>query len=207
VACPPILLGGINSYRLLRNIVEAEYWAEHMIGGGGILLRKTREAVKQIIAKLGVGKVKRPEENVHTLPKGVEAWEKVRMRMVGWAGMPARAGPLTEAGEAMIVEQLITDLKTNFGLRLSFKVILDRSVGGEDVVATTTYVMLGGSNCDRLGDTLQAMGKRVMKVTQSGWRPTRQAVETMVETIRENVEKEAVVVLMGVDNMAYYEED
>jgi hypothetical protein len=51
------------------------------------------------------------------------------------------------------------------------------------------------------------MGKNVMKVTQSGWRPTRQAVETMVETIKENVAKEAVVVLMGMDNMAYYEED
>jgi hypothetical protein len=77
----------------------------------------------------------------------------------------------------------------NFGMRLSLNLILDRSAGGEIVVATTTYVMLGGSNCDRLGDTLQAMGKRVVKVTQSGWRPTRQAVETMVETIREKVEK------------------
>ncbi len=32
---PPVLLGGINSYRLLRNIVEAEQWAENLIGGGG----------------------------------------------------------------------------------------------------------------------------------------------------------------------------
>ncbi len=207
VACPPILLGGINSYRLLRNVVEAEYWAEHMIGGGGILLRKTRELVKQNIANLGIGKVKRPEENVHTLPKGVEAWEKVRMRMVGWSGMPARAGPLTEAGEAAVVEQLIMDLKMNFGVRISFNLILDRSAGGETEVVSTSYVMLGGSNCDRLGDTLLAMGKRVLKLTQSGWRPTRQAVETMVEAIREKVDKAAVVVLMGVDNMAYYEED
>jgi hypothetical protein len=70
--------------------------------------------VKQNIANLGIGKVRRPEENVHTLPKGVEAWEKARMRMVGWSGMPARAGLLTEAGEAAVVEQLIMDLKTNF---------------------------------------------------------------------------------------------
>jgi hypothetical protein len=82
--CPPILLGVINSYRLLRNVVEAEHWAEMLIGGGGILLRRTREAVMSNIAELGIGKVKRPEENVHTLPEGVEALEKVRMRMVGW---------------------------------------------------------------------------------------------------------------------------
>jgi hypothetical protein len=67
--------------------------------------------------------------------------------------------------------------------------------------------MLGGSNSDRLGDTLQAMGKRVFKVTKSGWRPTRQAVETMWEAIKEKVDKATVVVLMGVDNMAYYEQD
>jgi hypothetical protein len=92
-------------------------------------------------------------------------------------------------------------------VRLSLNLILDRSAGGEAEVVSTSYVMFGGSNCDRLDDTLLAMGKRVFKVTQSGWRPTRQAVETMVEAIREKVDKAAVVVLMGVDNMAYYEED
>jgi hypothetical protein len=38
-------------------------------------------------------------------------------------------------------------------------------------------------------------------VTKSGWRPTRQAVETMVEAIKEKVDKAALLVLMGVDNM------
>ncbi len=40
-----------------------------------------------------------------------------------------------------------------------------------------------------------------------GWRPTRQAVEEMVEVIRDKVDRLAVVVLMGLDNSAYYEED
>jgi hypothetical protein len=51
--CPPILLGGINSYRLLRNVVEAKHWAEKLVGGGGILLRRTREAVKSNSADQG----------------------------------------------------------------------------------------------------------------------------------------------------------
>jgi hypothetical protein len=76
------------------------------------------------------------------------------MRMVGWPGMPARAAPLTEAA---VVEQLITDLKTNFGVRVNYNIMLDRSCGGEVEVATKSFVLLGGSNSDRLGDTLQAM--------------------------------------------------
>jgi hypothetical protein len=52
-----------------------------------------------------------------------------------------------------------------------------------------------------------AMGKEVIKVTKGGWRPTRQAVEEMVEAIKDKVDKSAVVVLMGLDNGAYYEED
>jgi hypothetical protein len=60
----------------------------------------------------------------------------VRMRMVGWSGMPARAASLTKDGEAAVVEQLIRDLKTNFGVRVSNNIILDRSSGGEVEVAT-----------------------------------------------------------------------
>jgi hypothetical protein len=58
-----------------------------------------------------------------------------------------------------------------------------------------------------LRDTLAAMGKEVIKVTKGGWRLTRQAVEEMVEAIKYKVDKSAVVVLMGLDNGAYYEED
>jgi hypothetical protein len=49
-----------------------------------VLLRRTRETVKRNIAVLGIGKVRRPEENIHTLPKGVEDYEKVRLRR--WDG-------------------------------------------------------------------------------------------------------------------------
>jgi hypothetical protein len=167
--------------------------------------RRTRDAVKRNIAVLGIGKVRRPEENVHTLPKGVEDYEKVRRIMVGWSGMPARATPLTEAGEGEIVETLVEELRTNFGVRVSENIDQDRSV--TVVVQTTRYVMLGGSNCDRLGDVLKAMGKRVVKITAGGWRPTRQNVEAMVVAVREKVERDDVVVLMGLDNGTYYEED
>ncbi len=68
-----------------------------------------------------------------------------------------------------------------FGVRVSENLCMDRNV----VVQTTAtvYRMLGGSHCDRLGDTLAAMEKTVVKLTQSGWRPTKQNVENMVEKL------------------------
>jgi hypothetical protein len=35
------------------------------------------------------------------------------------------------------------------------------------------YAVLGGSNADRLGDAMIAMGKDVVKITKSGWRPSK----------------------------------
>jgi hypothetical protein len=158
--------------------------------------------MKGTIAELGIGKVRRPEEHVYTLPKGVvEAWEKVRMSMVGWSGMPAWASPLTEMGDAVIVERLqINELKVNFRVKVSSHIILDRSAE-EAVVTSIVYMKLGGSNCDRLRDMLSAMGKQVLEVTKRGRRPTRQAVEDMVMAVKN---RSAVVVGGGGTRLKYH---
>ncbi len=94
----------------------------------------------------------------------------------------------------------------NFGVRVSDNINKNRNAEEVRASAATLYVMLGGSNCDRLGDTLVAMDKTVLKITKGGWRPTRQAVEAMVEAIKGKVDKSVVVVLMGLDNGSCYEE-
>ncbi len=133
-----ILLGGINSYRLLRNVVEAEHRAENLIGGGGICSGGPGEAMKGTIAELGIGKVKRPEEHVYTLPKGVDCGGLGEGEYEdGWM---VRAAPLTEMGDAVIVERLqVSELKVNFRVKVSSHIILDRS--GEEAVLTSTVYM------------------------------------------------------------------
>jgi hypothetical protein len=51
VALPPVLLGEINSFMLLRLVVEAEHWAERLEGGAGVLLMRTRSEVVKMIGK------------------------------------------------------------------------------------------------------------------------------------------------------------
>jgi hypothetical protein len=71
-ALPPVHLGSVNSFNLLRSIVEVEAWAEKLEGGDGALLNKTRAEVVNWMWGSGLGRRKNVEERLHTVPKGVE---------------------------------------------------------------------------------------------------------------------------------------
>jgi hypothetical protein len=130
VALPPVLLGGINSFRLLRLVVEVEHWAERLEGGDGVLLKKTRGEVVNKIGEHRVGVVREPEEKVDTLLREVEGWKKMRVRSLGWAGMPERMKPLSEEGEQAVLNQLWGELRQNFGIRVSGNLDYSREGGG-----------------------------------------------------------------------------
>ncbi len=74
----------------------------------------------------GVGKRRSVEERLHTVPRGVEGFEKIYMRCTGFSGMPERVSPLNSEGEAAIVGQLVGKLRSSFGVRVSQKMVLDR---------------------------------------------------------------------------------
>jgi hypothetical protein len=62
--------------------------------------------------------VKDPEVRVDTLLTKVDEYECVWVRSAVWSNMPERMLPLTEAGERTIVETLVEELRTNFGVRV-----------------------------------------------------------------------------------------
>ncbi len=63
---------GINSFTVLRLVVEAEHWAEKLEGGDGVLLKRTRGELVKMIGEHAAGHVKDPEVTVNTLLKKVE---------------------------------------------------------------------------------------------------------------------------------------
>jgi len=203
-AVPPVLLGGVNSFNLMRSILEVEAWVERLVGGEGALLHKTRTEVVNWMWGSGLGKRKNVEERLHTVPKGVEGYEKVYMRCTGWSSMPERVAPLSKAGERAIVAQLVRDLKDNFGVRVSEKLVLDREY--EAARVENEYVVWGGSNAGRLADVMGKMGLKVVKVTQGGWRPSKQSVEKTMKEMEGKVSNQAVLIMMGMDNGMFYEE-
>jgi hypothetical protein len=69
------------------------------------------------------------------------------------------------------------------------------------------YAVLRGSNADRLGGAMKAMGKDAVKVTKSGWRPSRKGVEEMLQLMAEKDLEGRFVILYGMDNGVFYEED
>jgi hypothetical protein len=208
VAIPPVLLGGVNSPRLVRAIIETEFWAEGLEGSDNSFLSNTRRTVMEKIALHGVGRVEKPREEMHIVPRGVFSKDKVRFRSVGWTNVPVLVSPLSEDSEQDIVECLVKELRNNFGARVSSNLITGR--GGVMVGREWEYLMVGGSNCGRLGDVLQKMGRKVTKVTSSGWRPSRKGVEDVVEKLDKlvmQVGKDAIVVFLGLDNGIFYEAD
>jgi hypothetical protein len=115
--------------------------------------------------------VREPEEKVDTLLREVDGWKKMRVRSVAWANMPERMKPLSEEGEKVVLDQLREELRQNFGVRVSGS--LDHSRVGDVVKPVYKYAVLGGSNADRLGDAMIAMGKDVgdevrMEAVQEG---------------------------------------
>ncbi len=72
---------------------------------------------------------------------------------------------------------------------------------------TSEIVCLGGSNADRLGDVLAHLGYSVVKITKAGWKPTRKGVEEMVEMMGDQISEDAVVIMFGLDNCTFYEEN
>jgi uncharacterized Zn-binding protein involved in type VI secretion len=157
--------------------------------------------IKQI-GKHGIGTRRSPEEIIYTLPKGVGTFDKVRMRSVGWANMPERMEPITEEEEAEVITMMVAELRSNYGVRVSCKL-----EGGRASKCTSEVVVIGGSNAGRLGDVLAQMGVNVTKITKSGWKPTKKGVEEMVELMGDKVGKDAVVIILGMDNGTFYEEN
>jgi hypothetical protein len=201
---PPVLLGGVNSFNLLRGIVEVETWVERLEGGEGALLQKTRGEVIKRMWEGGVGKRRSVEERLHTVPRGVEGFEKIYMRCTGWSGMPERVSPLNSEGEAAIVGQLVGELRSSFGVRVSQKLVLDREK--VEAVVENEYVVWGSSIGGRLADVMTKMGFKVVKVTAGGWRPTKQSVAKMMVEMEGKVSPGAMLIMMGLDNGLYYGE-
>jgi hypothetical protein len=203
-AIPPVLLGGVNSFNLMRSILEVEAWVEKLVGGEGALLHKTRAEVVNWIWGSGLGRRKNVEERLHTVPRGVEGYEKAYMRCTGWSNMPERVAPLSKVGEKAIMAQLVKDLKDNFGVRVSEKLVLDREY--EAARVENEYVVWGGSNAGRLAEVMLKMGLKVVKVTQGGWRPSKQSVEKTMKEMEGKVSNQAILIMMGMDNGLFYEE-
>jgi hypothetical protein len=201
-----VLLGGINSFRLLRLVVEAEHWAERLEGGNGVLLKQTRSLVVRKIGEREVGKVTDPEEKVDLLLKEVEGYAKVRVRSIAWANMPERMSPLSMEDEVQIVKAMVSELRDNFGVRVSGNLIHIRD-RIEGLVKVYKYGVLGASNAGKLGEALKSKGKDVVVVAKGGWRPSKQGVEELLKEMEGKISEDRIVIFYGMDNAVFYEED
>jgi hypothetical protein len=80
--------------------------------------------------------------------------------------MPEKMRPLSEEGEAKIINTLVEEVRTNFGVRVIRNLDLARE--GGRVQPEYKYVIIGASNADRVGDIMKELGEDVLKITKGG---------------------------------------
>jgi hypothetical protein len=61
-ALVPVLINGINSQRVVRNITEVECWMSDLKGPDGVLMQRTRELFLGQMEAHGQGRIFNPEE-------------------------------------------------------------------------------------------------------------------------------------------------
>jgi hypothetical protein len=134
VSIPPVLLGGVNSLRLVRAIIETEFWDEGLEGSDNAYLSNTRRTVMEKNVVHWAGCFEKPKEEVHIVPKGVFTEDKLHFRSVGWTKSPVRVSPVSEESKAAILDCLLRELRVNFAARISRNLKVDTKVGRDTIV-------------------------------------------------------------------------
>jgi hypothetical protein len=180
----PVLINGINSQRVVRNIAEVECWMEELKG----------------LEAHAYGRMFSPEEVMVSMPDSLRSYNKVPTLLQGWRGMAEQIVPFEPIPEARVIMTMRDELLENFGVQVSRNLNLRRNPVVEEA---SDYVVIGGSNAKSLGEVLHTKGKKVIQLTEKGLKVGPTTIDNLCKQIAENVDESMVVVLMVTDNMAY----
>lgn len=106
---------------------------------------------------------------------------------------------------------IANELNVGFGLELSLETIQNRDppIEKQKVNFTDTkYLICGASHASRLADAFVATGKKVINLTQKGWRANKESCAEMALNIKqalgEATGSRIVVILQLLDNTSFY---
>jgi hypothetical protein len=143
----PILVGGIGSETLLRDMMDLDCWIVSTGAGQATGLPDSRDALWRVVCEEGMG-----ERRVYTssaplsLPGGIKN-PRIRPFMSGaYAGtIPAEILPLEPEAERALVGTLLQELNEKFCVNLDPNPSLDRSIPPPPTVHNTgRTVFIGG---------------------------------------------------------------
>ena len=190
--------------KAVRGVAEAECWFEGLVGPYGALMRKTRAVLLQEMEWQGRGLVLSPEENMVCMPDRLVEFNRVPIALMGWRTMAEQLAPFPQEAEERLVMSMRDELEANFGVRVSRNLDLRRVGTGS---GAADYVLIGGSNCGKLGAALKSRGRAVIDLTEKGFRIKEDSAEKLMEKIGDSVTEDMVVILMATDSSLYFCED
>ena len=120
---------------------------------------------------------------------------------------PSGCQPTTPEQEKKISTMMREELAAKHGIHIG-PLVFDRNLGeaaAAKAAARRKFFVIGASNSDRLAMALERTGIQVVKTTTTNWRPAPEAVEALVDHVKNavGVGDPEVVVFELLDNLVY----
>ena len=143
------------------------------------------------------------------MPQGTGRFRHQGICLVGVGCRPDAIPALSPAAEQAIVLSLIAMLNDAFGTNLSMEPLLYRKVTDWKEAVTVQakkqfIAVIGGSNANRLAESMEQTGMQIFRMTTPGWRITRKGVDDLISTITSLDPQPDCLVIQALDNSAFY---
>jgi hypothetical protein len=108
--------------------------------------------------------------------------KKMCFESIGYADVPQKLEPISEADEKNIIEMLAQELNSSFmtDLFLEVSTVRDSASGDafctDDALGRKRFVIIGASHASRLACALEDMGATVIDLSVPGWRADKDTV-------------------------------
>jgi hypothetical protein len=196
----PIPLGGVASAATVRALYDLDSW---ILAGNERTLAKTRKKFWEIVDAGGGGGPVCDCERVYNLPASVHNPRKRPFwsRSVNPA-LPSKLEPIESRDEKTLIQSIINDLTTNFGVSLNPDPTLERGVETPaDLLGANRTFIIGASHMTR---TAVHMPSSTTSLAFPGFRPDLiRVAELSASLAGGNLGENDVVVLDLLSNLAF----
>jgi hypothetical protein len=208
---PPMMMSGIDSGQVIREVFELATWAEAYFPND-VFLSETTAAALEEIKKSGEGSQSYMEPKRVRLPASTglpyTTWHSGGPWVNSNSGpLPYSATALQQPEEKTLVTTMIAEIREKHAIDLDPSPAFERGLGGKDRPRQAIdFAIVGSSHASKVSAALERQGFSCELVYTSNWRVSPSAVEDMHIRLKEVVrEKDPTTnVFHMLDNSTYY---
>jgi hypothetical protein len=208
---PPMLMSGIDSGSVIRELYEYCTWAESYFPAD-LYLYETFHTALDIIKRTGEGSQTWMEQKRIRLPTSDDRGAMIWHSGGSWVGshmgpVPYATTALQQPEEITIITSMIKEIRDKQAIDLDPSPAYERGLGGQDRPRQSIdFVIVGSSNASKLCKALKEQGYACELIFTASWKVTTSGVEGMRGLLKETIREKdpTTVILFLLDSSVYY---